>query len=60
MEPDPDLVEALARREPSVRRGEPQAYKRAVIRMTLQNVQKRREALDELARLGELMEPEDG
>ena len=54
-EPDPALVDILAKRQPRIIPGEPQAYKRAVIRMVLCHVQNQREALDELAALDESM-----
>lgn len=47
-EPDPDLVAHLAKQQPRVRQ-ESEAYKRAVIRMTLQHVHKRETALSALA-----------
>lgn len=52
-EPDPALVEVLASREPRIRAGEPQAYKRAVIRMVLSHIHNRRAALEEIAQLGQ-------
>lgn len=56
---DEALVDVLAKREPKLIPGEPQAYKRAVIRMVLQHIEDRSAALDELARIGQEMDEED-
>ena len=57
---DEAFIDVLVRRQPKIVPGEPQAYKRAVIRMTLEAVAGRRAALDEMARLGQEIESEGG